>query len=29
VTIYGQTFRIVKLDRDNVSVILHLDNTVK
>lgn len=29
VTIYGQAFRIVKLDRDSISVVIHLDNTVK
>lgn len=29
VTISGQTFRIVKLDRDSISVVMHLDNTVK
>jgi len=29
VTIWEKTFRIVKLDRDSISVILHLDNTVK
>ena len=29
VTVWGQTFRIVKVLRDSISLTLHLDNTVK